>query len=65
MNNSGNTLVKVAVLAGGAIVGALLSRWLDTLLHPAIEEPLDNDKLRYAQGLGPVVIEPIPDEPQG
>jgi hypothetical protein len=54
VNNSGNTLVKVIALAGGAALGALLARWLDELLSSQAQERHDFDKSRYEQGLTPV-----------
>jgi hypothetical protein len=53
MNNPG-TILKVVALAGGAIVGALLSRWVDDLLSKQARSQSDYDKVRYAQGLGPI-----------
>lgn len=53
MNNPG-TILKVVALAGGAILGALLSRWVDELLAKQAQAQTDYDKERYAQGLGPI-----------
>jgi hypothetical protein len=54
MNNFGITLLKIAALAGGAVAGALLSRWVDEALQSRTGERSDNHKTRYAQGLTPV-----------
>jgi hypothetical protein len=54
MNNFGTTLLKLTMLAGGAVVGALLARLLDEALTKSYEERSDHDKNRYAQGLAPV-----------
>jgi len=59
VNNSGNTLVKVIALAGGAALGALLARWLDELLSSQAQERHDFDKSRYEQGLAPVAPKPV------
>jgi hypothetical protein len=59
MNNSGNILVKVIALAGGAALGALLARWLDELLVSQAQERHDFDKSRYEQGLTPVAPKPV------
>ncbi len=53
MNNPG-TILKVVALAGGAILGALLSRWVDELISKQAQSQSDYDKERYAQGLGPI-----------
>lgn len=54
MSNSGITLVKVVMLAGGAVIGTLLARWVDGLLEAQGEEhskQSEFDRNRYAQGL--------------
>ncbi len=55
MSNVGTTFAKVAVLVGGAIIGAQLSHWLDRYMMSQAEGKPDHDKLRYAQGLAPVI----------
>ena len=63
MNNTGSTLAKLALLAGGAVIGALLARWMDDLLATQIDEQYrqaEYDRNRYAQGL---TANPLP--PQG
>jgi hypothetical protein len=65
VNNSGNTLVKVIALAGGAALGALLARWLDELLASQAQERHDFDKSRYEQGLAPVDPTPVIEAEQG
>ena len=54
MSNVVTVLAKVAALAGGALVGALLTRWLDEQLVARRAQRFHNDKMRYAQGLGPI-----------
>ncbi len=54
MNNLGITLLKIVVLAGGAVAGALLSRWVDEALQSRADVRSDYYKTRYAQGLTPV-----------
>ena len=61
MNNPG-TILKVVALAGGAILGALLSRWVDDLLSKQARSQSDYDKERYAQGLGPIPSQPSTEE---
>ena len=47
-------LLKVVVLAGGAVLGVLVSRWVDDFLAKQGRSEPDYDKERYAQGLGPI-----------
>jgi len=58
LNNLGTQLVKIAVLASGAVVGALLARWWDDLLATKAEKRSDYDRTRYAQGLAPRAPQP-------
>ncbi len=51
MNNFGTTLVKLLALAGGAAIGALLSRLYDEVMTQRAEERSQRDKMRYEQGL--------------
>jgi hypothetical protein len=51
MNNLGIALVKLMALAGGAAVGALLSRWYDEVMTTRAEKRSQQDKMRYEQGL--------------
>jgi len=53
MSNIGATLVKISLLAGGAVLGALLSRLIDEQFMKRNEEQSQHDKTRYAQGLSP------------
>jgi len=48
------TVAKVAALAGGAVLGALLARWCDQLLSTRMQEKSEYDKTRYEQGLTPL-----------
>ena len=54
MNNFGITLLKIVALAGGAVAGALLSRWVDEALQSHTDVHSEYHKTRYAQGLTPV-----------
>lgn len=54
MNNTVTALLRIVALAGGAVAGALLSRWLDEHMASQAREKVDPDKVRYAQGLGPM-----------
>ena len=54
MNNLCTTLLKLTMLAGGAVIGALLARLLDEALTKSAEERSEHDKNRYAQGLAPM-----------
>jgi hypothetical protein len=54
MNNPTSVLLKAMALAGGAVVGALLSRWVDELISKQAQSQSEYDKARYAQGLGPI-----------
>lgn len=58
MNNFGTILVRLTALAGGAIIGALLSRMYDEAMVKRAEERSVHDKTRYAQGLAPIRDEP-------
>lgn len=62
MNNSGTILLKVVALTGGAVLGALLSRWVDDLLAKQAQSQSDHDKARYAQGLGPIASSPTDEQ---
>ena len=64
MNNFGTAVVKVVVLAGGAVLGTLLARWCDELLATRSQVQSDYDKIRYEQGLTPIVQEPRIQESQ-
>lgn len=57
MSNIGTALVRLMALAGGAVVGALLSRWYDDVMTARTEraeERSQSDKMRYEQGLSPI-----------
>ena len=54
MNNAVTAIAKVAALAGGAVIGALLARWCDELLSARMQDKSEYDKTRYAQGLAPL-----------
>jgi hypothetical protein len=59
MNNLGTSLIKITMLAGGAVLGSLLARWLEEIITRRVEKLSEYDKTRYEQGLAPVVITPI------
>lgn len=58
MSNVGTALAKVAMLAGGAVLGAFLARLCDEWIASHSHTQSDYDKTRYAQGLGAVVLPP-------
>ena len=58
MSNVGTTLAKVAMLAGGAVVGAFLARLCDEWIAAHSHTQSEYDKTRYSQGLGAVVLPP-------
>ncbi|HZU66874.1 MAG TPA: hypothetical protein VFA09_06315 [Ktedonobacteraceae bacterium] len=47
----------MTALAGGAVLGALLARWLDEVATTRAEERSERDRTRYAQGLSPIADE--------
>jgi hypothetical protein len=58
MSNLGTILVRLTALAGGAIIGAFLSKMYDEALTRRAEERSMRDKTRYAQGLASMQEEP-------
>ena len=58
MGNFGTMLVRLTALAGGAIIGAFLSKMYDEALTRRAEERSMRDKTRYARGLAPIQDEP-------
>jgi uncharacterized membrane-anchored protein YhcB (DUF1043 family) len=48
------TLIKLALLAGGAIAGAIIARWLDDKVMEQAKTQSEQDRQRYAQGLSPL-----------
>jgi hypothetical protein len=56
MSNFGTSLVKLTLLASGAVLGTLIARWLDETLTARLEEQSEQDKTRYERGLTPVVV---------
>ena len=60
MNNLASSLIKLIALAGGAVIGGLLARWLDEVTTTRAEERSERDRTRYAQGLSPIQ----PEQPQ-
>lgn len=60
MGKVGSTLLKVAVLVGGAVAGAIAGRFLDEALVKRSAEQSEYDRTRYEQGLGPVSLQPPP-----
>ncbi len=57
-NNVGTTVAKVAALAGGAVLGALLARIFDEWFASHSHTQSEYDRTRYAQGLGAVELPP-------
>ena len=57
MNNLASTLIKVTALAGGAVIGSLLARWLDEVVTTRAEKRSEHDRTRYARGLSPIQSE--------
>ncbi|GAC1397961.1 MAG: hypothetical protein NVS4B12_05720 [Ktedonobacteraceae bacterium] len=58
MSNVGTAIAKVAMLAGGAVLGAFLARLCDEWIASHSHAQSDYDRTRYAQGLGAVVLPP-------
>ena len=54
MNNVTSTLIKLTALAGGAVIGSLLARWLDEVVTTRAEKQSEHDRTRYARGLSPI-----------
>ncbi len=65
MNNFGSTVVKVVVLAGGAVAGAFLAGWVDKWISSQNQTQTDYDKMRYEQGLAPLPPQPQVEEQRG
>ena len=56
-----NNLAKVVMLAGGAVIGAFLARWVDDLLAARGDEQYEQseyDRTRYSQGLAAKPLAP-------
>ena len=54
MNNFATSLIKLTLLAGGAVIGTLVARWLEETITAQAEERSERDKTRYEQGLAPI-----------
>jgi uncharacterized membrane-anchored protein YhcB (DUF1043 family) len=54
MNNFATSLMKMVALAGGAVIGTLIARWMEEAITRQAEERSEHDKTRYAQGLAPL-----------
>jgi hypothetical protein len=54
MNNIASSVIKMVALVGGAVLGTVLSCWLDRILTEQAEARSEHDKMRYAQGLTPI-----------
>lgn len=64
MNNAATALLRIAALAGGAVIGALLARLVDDyMMSQSQEEQPDYEKLRYAQGLSPITPQQTKEAP--
>ena len=59
MSNIGTAVAKVAMLAGGAVLGAFLARLADEWIASHSHTQSEYDKTRYSQGLGAVVLPPV------
>jgi|GEM_PF-1282843 len=59
MKNIGIAIAKIAMLAGGAVVGTVLARFCDEWLASRSHTQSEYDKTRYEQGLGAVVLPPV------
>lgn len=51
MNNVGSALARAIVLAGGAVLGALLARRFDDYIASRTHQQAEFDRNRYSQGL--------------
>lgn len=68
MGKLGTTLLRVAVLAGGAVLGAFVGRWVDEMMNTRLNQQSEYDRNRYEQGLGPIEQRPptiVTEERQG
>jgi hypothetical protein len=54
MSNIASSFLKLAALAGGAVLGTLLGLWFDKVLTEREQEQSERDRTRYAQGLPPI-----------
>jgi hypothetical protein len=61
--NVGTAIARIIALTGGAVAGALLANWFDKKLSDRLNERLDHDKERYAQGLTPLSQDKIRSTP--
>ena len=50
-DNLRTTMAKITLLAGGAILGAILDYWIEETLDQRASQRSMHDKHRYAQGL--------------
>ena len=57
MSNLGTNLAKIGLLAGGAVLGAWLSRIFDEALLKRAEVRSEHDRIHYEQGLK--AVEPV------
>ena len=55
MNNIASSVIKMVALVGGAVLGTILSRWLDRIVTEQAEARSERDKMRYSQGLAPIL----------
>ena len=58
MEKVGTALIKIAMLASGAFLGAVLARWCDQLLVNRSQQQSNADRTYYAEGLRPLSPEP-------
>lgn len=54
MRDTTSSLLKMAALVGGAVLGTILARVVDKMLSEQIQARSAYDRSRYEQGLGPM-----------
>lgn len=57
MNNLASSLVKIAALAGGAVLGAVLEYVIEKRLSERMETISEHDRTRYERGLAPIRVQ--------
>lgn len=54
MRDTTSSLLKMAALVGGAVLGTILARVVDKILSEQMQTRSEYDRTRYEQGLGPI-----------
>jgi hypothetical protein len=54
MSKWSSTLIKLAMLLSGGLIGALLARWYDEKMSEQAQQRSEQDRTRYEQGLTPM-----------